>query len=74
MLWSRPEPDFLAVAGAGEKAAAPGCCYLAKGYCGGKVATILVRFSHISTIYTQIERKIGTLKNPPALNACAVIT
>ena len=24
-----PEPDFLAGAGAGEKALAPGCCYLA---------------------------------------------
>ena len=36
-----PEPDFLAGAGAGEKApdSAPGCCFLAKGYCGGKVAT-----------------------------------
>ena len=25
--------------------------------CGGKVATILVKYSHILTIYTQIERK-----------------
>ena len=57
-----PEPDFLAGAGAeaGEKAPAQGCCCLAQGYCGGKVVTILVKFSHISTIYTQIERKIGT--------------
>ena len=39
------EPDFLAGAGdgAGEKAPAPdpapGCCCLAEGYCGDKVAT-----------------------------------
>ena len=26
------------------------------------VATILIQFSHILTIYTQIERKIGTLE------------
>ena len=26
-------------AGASEKAPALGCCYLAQGYCGGKVAT-----------------------------------
>ena len=53
------EPDFLARAVASEKASAPalGCCCLPEGYCGGKVATILVKFSHISTIYTQIERK-----------------
>ena len=33
VLWSRPEPDFLAGAGtgAGEKAPAPGCCWLAQG-------------------------------------------
>ena len=53
-----PEPDFLAGAGAGEKAPAPGCCCLAVGYCGGKVLTTYpVKFSYISTIYTQIERK-----------------
>ena len=46
-----PEPDFLAGAGAGEKGPAPGCCRLAKGYCGGKVATILVKFSYISIFY-----------------------
>ena len=61
-----PEPDFLAGAraGAGEKAPAPGCCCLALGYCGGKVATILVKFNRLSTMYTQIERKdrYGTLK------------
>ena len=45
VLWSRSrlEPDFLAGAGAragaGEKAPAPGCCCLAQGYCGSKVAT-----------------------------------
>ena len=52
MLWSRsrPEPDFLAGAGAGEKAPAlPLRLH--------KVATIFVKFSHILTIYTQIERK-----------------
>ena len=52
VLWSqsRPEPDFLAGAGAGEKAPAlPLRLH--------KVATIFVKFSHILTIYTQIERK-----------------
>ena len=29
---------------------------------GTVVATILIQFSHILTIYTQIERKIGTLE------------
>ena len=46
-----PEPEPV------KKAPAPGCFCLAWGYCGGKVVTILVKFSHISTIYTQIERK-----------------
>ena len=54
-----PEPDFLAGAGAGEKTPAPDCCYVTKGYCGGKVVTILIKFSHILTIYTQIERENG---------------
>ena len=42
-----PEPDFFDGAEAGEKASAPGCCCVAWGYCGGKVATnlqILVKF------------------------------
>ena len=39
---------------AGEKAPAPGCCCVALGYCGGKIATILINFL---TIYTQIEGK-----------------
>ena len=51
-----PEPDFLAGAGAGEKARLRAVAVW-QGYCGGKVAKILVKFSHISTIYTQIERK-----------------
>ena len=44
-------------AGAGEKAPAPGCCFVAKGYCGGKLSTILIKFCHFLTIYTQIEGK-----------------
>ena len=52
------EPNFFAGAGAGEIAPAPGCCCVAQGtYCGGKVPTILIKLSHILTIYTQIERK-----------------
>ena len=49
-----PEPDFFAGAGAGEKAPVPGSYCVAQGYCDGKVAIILVKFSHILTIYTQI--------------------
>ena len=51
------EPDYIA--GAGEKAPAPGCCCVAQSqmFFGGKVATILKIFNHILTIYTQIERK-----------------
>ena len=41
------EPDFFAGAGAGEKAPAPGYCGVGLVYCGGKVATILIKFSHI---------------------------
>ena len=52
-----PEPDFFAGDGAGEKAPAPGFCCVAYGVCGGKVAKILIKFSYILTIYTQIERK-----------------
>ena len=50
-----PDPDFLAKVGAGVKALAPGCCCLAQGYCGDKVAKILVKYGHIPPIYTQIE-------------------
>ena len=49
-----PEPDFFAGDGAGEKAPAPGFCCVAYGVCGGKVAKILIKFSYILTIYTQI--------------------
>ena len=54
------EPDYFAGAGAGKKAPAPGCWCVALGYCGGKVATILINVSHFLTIYilyTQIEGK-----------------
>ena len=51
------EPDFLAGAGAGEKAPAPGCCCVTWGFCGGKVAIILIKFSHILIMYTLIDRK-----------------
>ena len=47
---------LFAGAGASKKAPAPGCCCVASGYCGGKVARILIKFSHILIIFTQIER------------------
>ena len=51
VLWSRSR-TFFAGAGAGEKAR-----LRAYGYCGGKVATIQIKFSHFLKIYTQIEGK-----------------
>ena len=59
MLWSRsrPEPDFFAGAGAGEKAPAPDCYGVALGYCSGKVATILIKFGHFLTIFKKIVGK-----------------
>ena len=33
VLWSRPETIFFA--GQAEKAPAPGCCSVTKGFCGG---------------------------------------
>ena len=45
-------------AGAGEKGSGSGLLLFGLGVLWWqKVATILVKFSHISTIYTQIERK-----------------
>ena len=40
------EPDFFAGARAVEKAPALGCC-LAQRFFSGKVATFLIKFSHI---------------------------
>ena len=59
VLWSqsRLEPDFFAGAGVGEKAQRSGCCCVAYGHCGSKVATILIKFCHILTIYSKNERK-----------------
>ena len=51
-----PEPDFFAGARAVEKAPALGCC-LAQRFFSGKVATFLIKFSHIISIYTHFERK-----------------
>ena len=55
LISSVVEPDYFAGAGAREKAPAPDCCCMAQGYCGDKVATILIKFSHFLTIYKQIE-------------------
>ena len=39
-----PEPDSFAGAGAGagEKETAPACCYVIKGFWGGRVAAIII--------------------------------